>query len=582
MFTRREKQWVLLGLLALTVLVVGGWFQAQPPSPQDAATATIRVSTHLVLVDVVVTDKQGKRITGLKPEDFLVQEKGKAQKIVFFTPPADRSPSSIAEMPPGIYSNRPDARSAGGPLTIMLLDAANTPFIDQAYARQQMLSYVRDQMKPGERIGIFALTTSLRVLQDFTSDPQILLKALLRYKPQEPALSGPAPSAPIAEPEVLGSGAAFQAALIQNEVNNFVTAQVAYVLERRTEETLEAMRGLARILGGVPGRKNVLWLTAAFPFELIPEDRNISEAELLDSLPSVKQKSVGTITAGSGAGSERQQHTEEIRQVAAQLASAQIALYPVDVRGLMSGMEFQSEDASNRQSVDSSGRAILRMSDAAANQETMRSLAAETGGKAYVNQNEIKESVSLAMNDNISSYTLGYYPEDKKWDGKYRSIKVKLNREGAEVRHRRGYFAIDPVQVKDRKPEQEVAEALGDSVPDTLITFRAQVKPTDKGKIGVDFLVDANALSTEDGSGGSKKLNVALYAAVYSPQGKMIGNKSTLVAQSFDANTYQQIVQHGMLVHMDLDPVPGKNQLRLAVRDNRTGYIGTIEAPLGQ
>jgi VWFA-related protein len=577
-----KQQRLLVGPLVLAVLVVGGWFQAQAPSAQDVPTATIRVSTHLVLVDVVVTDKQGKKITGLKPEDFSLQEKGKAQKIVFFTPPADGAQAAIPEMPPGIYSNRPDVRTTGGPLTIMLLDAANTPFVDQAYARQQMLNYVRDQMKPGERIGIFALTSSLRVLQDFTSDPQILLKTLQRYKPQEPALSGSAPSSPVAAPEVLGSGAAFQASMVQNEVNSFVTAQVAYVLERRTEETLGAMRSLARILGGVPGRKNVLWLTAAFPFDLIPEDRTISEAELLDSLPSVKQKSVGTITAGSGAGAARQQHTEEIRQVAAQLASAQIALYPVDVRGLISGMEFQSEDSSSRQSVDSSGRAISRMSDASANQETMRALATETGGKAYVNQNEIKESVSLAMNDNSASYTLGYYPEDKKWDGKYRSIKVKLNHEGAEVRHRRGYFAIDPVQLKDRKPEQEVLEALGDNAPDTLVTFRAQVKPTDKGKIGVDFLVDANALSTEDTSGGGKKLNVVLYAAVYSPQGKMIDNRSTTVAQSFDANTYQQIVQHGMLVHMDLDPVPGKNQLRLAVRDNRTGYIGTIEAPLGQ
>src|SRR5258708_7718694 len=112
---RGKQHWLLLGPLVLAVLVAGGWFQAHAPSAQDVPTATIRVSTHLVLVDVVVIDKQGKKIAGLKPEDFTVQEKGKAQKIVFFTPPADASQAAIPEMPPGIYSNRPDARATGGP-----------------------------------------------------------------------------------------------------------------------------------------------------------------------------------------------------------------------------------------------------------------------------------------------------------------------------------------------------------------------------------------------------------------------------------------------------------------------------------
>src|SRR6185295_13592009 len=92
----------------------------------------------------------------------------------------------------------------------------------------------------------------------------------------------------------------------------------------------------------------------------------------------------------------------------------------------------------------------------------------------------------------------------KKWDGKYRSIKVKLARDGLQLRHRRGYFGIDPSQQKDRKPEQQVAEALRDNAPSTLVTFSAQVKPGEKGKLAIAFLVDANSLSAEDVSGGKK------------------------------------------------------------------------------
>ncbi len=158
-------------------------------------------------------------------------------------------------------------------------------------------------------------------------------------------------------------------------------------------------------------------------------------------------------------------------------------------------------------------------------------------------------------------------------------VKVKLNRDGLETRYRRGYFAIDPTSLKTN-PEQGAVEALQDNAPDTLVTFSAQVKPAASGKLGVDFLVDARTLSVEDVSGGNKKFNVVLYAAIFAPDGKMLGSQSLRVDQAFDVATYQQIVGKGMLLHMDLNLPPGKNELRMAVRDNRTGNTGTLTAPL--
>jgi hypothetical protein len=223
--------------------------------------------------------------------------------------------------------------------------------------------------------------------------------------------------------------------------------------------------------------------------------------------------------------------------------------------------------------VDARGLSISTDIDA---QETMREMARETGGRAYVNQNEIKVGVERAFADESAAYTIGYYPENKKYDGKYRSIKLKVKRDGVEVQNRRGYYAIDPTQVKGYNPQQEVASALGDIVPATLISFKAQVKPPSAnsvpGKIGVTFLVDAGTLSAEDASGG-KRLNVTFYATIYSG-GKIVANASQKVDRTFDANTYQQIVQKGLMLHLDMDPKPG--QLRLAVQDAKTGLVGTI------
>ena len=319
--------------------------------------------------------------------------------------------------------------------------------------------------------------------------------------------------------------------------------------------TLNALGSLARILGGLPGRKNLIWVTGDLPFSFIPEDRVMTDAELAEDLPSMDTRRVEEHASGNYAATFRASHAEEIRETASHLASAQVAVYPVDARGLSISTDIDS-------------------------QETMREMAHETGGRAYVNQNEIKVGVERAFADESAAYTIGYYPENKKNDGKYRQIKVKVKRDGVELHNRRGYYAIDPTQMKGYNPQQEVSTALGDIVPSTMVSFTAQVKPPSAnsvpGKIGVTYLVDASTLSTEDASGG-KRLNVVFYASIFSG-GKIVANSSQKVDQTFDANVYSQIVQKGLMLHLDLDPKPG--QLRLAVQDSRTGMVGTINAAM--
>lgn len=211
----------------------------------------------------------------------------------------------------------------------------------------------------------------------------------------------------------------------------------------------------------------------------------------------------------------------------------------------------------------------------------MREVAAQTGGKAYINQNEIKDGITLAVSDEKASYTLGYYSENKKWDGKFRTLKVKLDQGDTQLRYRKGYYAIDPGQDKKANYEQDVAAALELGAPATQVSFMAQAKPTDPGKIRVIFLVDARTLSAED-AGGAKKMSVSLYATLYSPTGKNLGTRSIKVDRSFDAATYQQLLDKGMMVPIDMEMPAGTQDLRLAVLDNKTGFIGTAMGSIGQ
>jgi VWFA-related protein len=538
------------------IVTVPATLRAQE-SASEIPSATIRATTRLVVVDVVVTGKKGQPITGLKAGDFTVKENGKVQKVSVFVPPSAANRAAAASAPKGILSNHPDAVGPAGAPIVLLLDAANSPFKDQAYARWQMLKYVTEQGQSGNPVAVLTLTDRLRVIQQFTSDPQILSAAISNFMPREPLLR-PTPLATAAGVSPGVSELSAQGALVagaQADLTEFSNAQIAFDLQRRTLITLEAMRALVRMLGGLQGRKNVVWLTAELPFDLIPEDRAVSSEEALADLPAQgRQRSVTTNAAGSLAAEQRSLYSQSIREVEMQLASAGIAIYPVDVRGL--GIDIATTG-------------------------TMEEIAAETGGKEYTNQNEIKFGIALAASDQQASYSLGYYPDNKKWDGKYRTLEVRLAQSDAQIRYRKGYFAIDPTQKKNQDYERDVAAALQFNAPATQVSFMAQANPVGPGKVQVLFLVDAHTVSAED-SNGNKKLDITFYASTFDSKGKNLGTRSIKVDRAFDAATYQQIQDKGIMVPLDMDVPAGAKELRLAVLDNRTGFIGTLSGYIGQ
>jgi VWFA-related protein len=530
------------------------------------------VSSRLVLVDVVVTDKHGQPLLGLQPADFTVTEKGKPQKISVFTPPNQSGAKPPARtLAPGVYSNRPEYRAPGGPPTVILLDAANTPLAEQTNARTQMLKWVIDEYRPGDRVAIFALTSKLVLLSDFTDDPQILLSVLRQFVAQKSALNS-TPTATDAGAKNTGPGSGAAYALMVSDLADVHQAELQRVAGHRADITAAAMRSLVRILGGIPGRKNIVWLTAGFPFTLTTHATGQEasgshwSSDRIAAIESPETMQTVQVDAATGDGFEtgldagRQRlYADKVRDIAARFASSQIAIYPVDVTGLLPGAEQGSFDR----------------------QETMKDIAKETGGQAFVNQNDLHRGVELALADQAASYTVGYYPADKKWDGGYRTISVKVNHEGVEVRHRSGYFALDPAKESEKLFAQDLSDAIEDKISATQIPFYAKVSTIEKGKTRVDFMVDGDALSTED-SGKGKHLNLNFEVAIFAPDGKQISNRVMKVDKVLPLETYQQIVQQGLSVHLDVDTPPGRNVAWIAVRDNHNGYIGTLQASIGQ
>ncbi|MFQ5776939.1 MAG: VWA domain-containing protein [Terriglobia bacterium] len=553
--------------VVFAALLGGLWLTAQQAPPPGLPATVLRVTTRLVLVDVVVTDKKGQPVTDLTREDFTLLEDGKSQRIATFSLEqplrgAQERPAP-PPLPPHVYTNRPEHRMPPGPLTILLLDALNTPLRDQPYVREQMLRYLDTQLKPNQRTAALALVNGLLVLQDFTADPALLRTALENYRSQKSAQLSQEKEGPILEipPEI----AALAPQVVAN-IERFEMEVATAARDARVQLTLGALRAIARAVAGYPGRKNLVWVSGAFPFTIVPEQSD--DYDLFRS------------------------YARQMRRTANILADAQVAVYPVDARGLVGyTMADASESGRNRFGLARAGAEFgeeltRRNLELVSTHQTMNQVAADTGGRAYYNRNDIDAAVALSVADGSTYYTLGFYPEKKDWDGEFRRLQVKLARKGLRIRHRRGYYALDPTeqQMEDAQgKEQELLAALSNPLPATVITFLARIRPPQPAahaQVQVEFLVDAHTLAFEEIRESRRRCDVDFLVAAFSPEGKVVASSSRTLGAALPPETYARFRRNGLPFRMPLELEPGRYQLRLVVRDNRTGLLGATTVPL--
>src|SRR5580700_8871276 len=292
-----RKLTIVAGCLLGAVLAGVGLLESQVNPSQDAIDGkdVLRSESPLVVLDVVVTDKKGQPIYGLKRSDFTVFERDEKMTLQNFeehradqAPPA-ASLSAKQVLAPNVFSNVSDTPD-NGPLNVLLMDALNTPMADQMYVREQMLEYVK-KVPEGTRIAIFGLSTRLYILQGDTTDPAVLKADVQMFRAVN--VSG------------IGGG-----------VDEH--KQVSFPLRLRSWYTRAAIQDLARYLSSLPGRKNLLWFAGSF-------SGGITRA--LD-----RENPFGL--AGDFA--------DDVKWTANLLTRSRVAVYPIDARGLFTNPDFSA------------------------------------------------------------------------------------------------------------------------------------------------------------------------------------------------------------------------------------------------
>jgi VWFA-related protein len=477
------------------------------------------------------------------------------------------------KLPEGVYTNIPQYSNENA-LNVVLLDALNTNTSDQTYVREEMIKYLR-KMPESRPVAVYLLGSKLRLIQDFTTDPSLLQNVVRKLKGSfSPALENPTGGP---DPAVLTDLPRQNpdSPLVQL-VMQFEQERLSFQTDLRVHFTLAAFKAIAHSLAGYPGRKNLVWISAAFPLSIDP---NVQ-------IPR-------DIFAGT------RSYVGEIASTADALMDAQVAMYPIDARGLVPYSIFDTAtrgyDKFGVGHLDSPDPSRLTggtlNAESAALEEIhvgMKEMAERTGGKAFYNRNDIDGAMRRSIEDGSTYYTLAYYPENKTWNGKFRKIQIRSQRPGIQLRYRLGYYAVDPKSFAEQSPKEQ-ARAFGDALnPDsplsTGLPFEAGVVPPSArtaNKVLINFAVDAHAISFESTADGLQQASVECVAQAYSAEGKLIKTQASASNDALRMETFKSVMQQNRLrcqVLMDLPA--GRYRLRLGVRDNRTGLLGTANAHL--
>jgi VWFA-related protein len=584
----KKKSLIRLALLPLVAL---GAMNSQTPSAtksdqvtqaevstsgNDAKPAVFRSQARLVLIPALVTDRSGHHIPGLNSSDFVVKDNGKVHAVKLVEEIA-APPSEIlerAKLPAGTYSNDRLRPKAPLRIVIILFDMLNSHFKDQVPARIQVTKYLNEQVEPGTMVALLGLGRGgLRMYHDLTSDTKGLATELQQSMETgrhsiSTNLKGEL-SETEAEEAFVGHGG------FSRTGSSGRSSKKLIVLD-----TLAAFRNIAGAYSSLPGRKSLVWVTGGFPFTLNDSkagSKGMAGADqdnLVDMLP-------------------------EYEATWQALNDANVALYPVDMHGLQNtapDATYRAKRGGNQ--VNALGKFATEKQDRNAdNIQSLTSFAGETGGKAFYNNNDLVAGFKEAVADSRSSYLLGYYLEQDATPG-WHKLQVNVRHPGVHIRARAGYLVAKPNGAEEQAPTGS-PKLDTEQANDVNLAMKSPMNYT-----GVPITVkwlDPIEAKTQSGSSASGTKRTVPFQIILPPDAVALeenrlslkivglarasdGQDAADFVKRLEGNMKPDVAKRLALAGVKFDSMislaPGYYNVRFVVRDNISGRLGSVTAPL--
>ncbi len=538
--------------------------QIKPADDEDI----VRITTTLIQIDVVVTDKSGKVVTNLKPEDFEILENGKPQKITNFSFVTVEPPPAQL---PTLKKNNSDKNTPPPPPPVKLapnqvkrtialvVDDLTLSFSSVYFVREALKKFVREQMQAGDIVAIIRTSGGISALQQFTSDKQQLYAAIERIK-FNLTVGRISSFAPIRSQDTASPSLSSGLEADNLEVSNGVDEIERFRDDLFAVGTLGAVNYVVQGMRELPGRKAIMLLSEGFQIYNRSRDGNISEinSRVFDAL-----KLLGDNANRAG-----------------------IVIYTMDARGLQVTGLTAEDDVSGLSFDQVQARITERNNTLLDTQESLNLLAEQTGGFAIRNNNDISGGIRKVLDDQKSYYLIGYQPDAETFDpnkNRFNQLKVKLNKTGLKVRYRSGFFGIKD---EDSKPEiarasdEQVMRALTSPFVSSDVSLRLTSIFGNDAKEGsfVRSLVHISAkdLTFTDKPDGSHETVVNVVAVTFGDSGVVVDSKSQTYTIGLKGKTYEAALNYGLVYSLAV-PIKkaGAYQLRVAVRDDKSQKIGS-------
>ena len=508
--------------------------------PSQQTGAVFHAQTELVLVNVTVRDKKGNFVRNLKLEDFTVLEDGKPQKIVSFdlertdtvvsqdvaqaTPLPEKNLNVAAEPLASAVNEFKDRR-----LIVLLFDLSAMEPEEIERAVTSAVHYVDSQMAPADLVAIVSLGNSLMVNQDFTTDHELLKTELLAFN--------------------AGTGQGFEQGSTGGTEGTADTGQSFTADDTEynifnTDRRLEAIRSVAERLSHVQQKKSLIYFSSGM-------DRT---------------------------GIENQ---SELRAATNAAVRANLAIYTMDMRGLQAIVPGgEAQNASLRGVSAYSGKSMLNALESNfTTQETLVTLASDTGGRAFLDSNDFSKVFKSVQDDSSIYYMLGYHSSNPAQDGRYRHIAVKVNVADVKIDYRHGYYAPADYQHSTKEDkERQLEEQLASELPATdlpLYLGAAYFRlGGNKFSVSVSLVVPGSEIPFTRTS-DRDKATLDVIGNVTDKDHHPVSSIRDTVKLAVD--TADNVRKKNVQYNTTLPLTSGRYHLKFVVRENQTGRMGSFE-----
>ena len=566
----------LLAILLITQLLAGGLAQQPTPTPaptpgrstqdrsqQPETDDVVRITTNLVQVDAVITDKDGKLVTDLKPEEVEIYEDGREQEITNFSfnlsdvPSTSRGSKSaaVSKNAPPVPPSRVRVEDVRRTIALVV-DDLGLSFESTYYVRRALKKFVDEQMQPGDLVAIVRTGGGMGALQQFTTDKRQLYAAIERVKFYMSGRSGVGAFAPIQPPTPGERGAEVDAA--NEELNQFREDVFAV-------GTLGAVNYVVQGLRELPGRKSVLLISDGF--------RIYSRED-----PTRNYRTV-----------------QRLQRLIDEAGRASVVIYTMNATGLQTLGMSAADDLSGRDMQQLQDALNSRRNAAFETQEGLDVLARQTGGIAIKNSNDLSGGIRRVLEDQRGYYLIGYRPDQSTFEArsgrrKFHRLSLKIKRPGKfNVRMRQGFLGItDDERPKPRTLAQQLLNALLSPFGATGVHLRLTSLFGNDARTG-SFMrsllhIDANDLTFTKEADGLYKTMIDVVSITFGDNGVPIEQLGKTYQLRVSENEYKRILREGLVYSVTV-PIkkPGAYQLRMSLRDSASERIGSasqfIEVP---